>query len=434
MATVVQHYNREPRNLRTVALELLMALLIVLLFFSIVFGVTNLYLPAGIGVKNIAFSIGGSPARTVERELAISGAENQAAPLTARISQITNRVNIKYADAIAWSSAATGMSLLNRDALQTYERARAMVEFNEQSYLDVGPNSLVVFQQGRPDILTPQARALRLVVEGELRGRLSASGAGAVGDLKVELPSGELGMRATGDTGNEVEFLLNVKKDQSSTLSVQGGDVELRLAGRNIRLAPNQALAIDAQGEPQVVPLPAAPVLKLPDDGSATSYRDLPPRLTFSWEASPEGNRYRFRLARDPQFRQIVADEPLTRTTFAYGNLGEGTYYWRVHALRDDIEGRPSAQRTLTMVRDREPPRLEVQAPPKVIRRALLTLSGRTEPGAKVFVEGQAVTVAADGSFRHRVEVKPGASLIVIEAVDSAGNVAYATNLVNRKF
>ncbi len=434
MATVAEYYNTEPRSLRTVAIELLLALLIVLVFFFIVFGVTNWYLPVGISVKEIASSLGGPVATTDTRELAVTSLEDSGTPLTAKVSQVTNRVNVKPSNAIAWSTAHTGQSLLNRDALQTYEKARAVVEFDKQNYLDIGPNSLVVFQQGAPSVLRPQTRTLRLVVEGELRGRLSRTAESAVADVKVALPNTELDMRASGAAEGEVEFQLNVKKDQSSTLSIQGGSVELKVGGRDIHLQPDQALSIDTRGQPQVVPRPRAPSLRVPHHNAANYYRDLPPRLEFSWDPSPEATGYRFMLARDAQFRQIVADEQLSRTTFAYGNLHEGSYYWRVHTLRDDVESRPSEQRELSMVQDRQPPRLYLQAPPKVTRQATVNLIGRTEPGSRVLVEGQPVRVQADGSFRHRLELKPGASLIVIEAIDPAGNVAYATNLVTRKF
>ncbi len=86
------------------------------------------------------------------------------------------------------------------------------------------------------------------------------------------------------------------------------------------------------------------------------------------------------------------------------------------------------------MVQDRKPPVLRVQPPPKVVNQDTITLRGKTEPGAKVYVEGNRVTVNKEGFFKHQLRIKRGASLIVVEAVDPAGNVAYATNLVNAKY
>ncbi len=98
------------------------------------------------------------------------------------------------------------------------------------------------------------------------------------------------------------------------------------------------------------------------------------------------------------------------------------------------MEGAPSEPRVLQVIQDHTPPVLSVQKLPKVVRRPTIMLRGKTEPGAKIYIEGKRVNVNQDGSFRHRVDVKPGASLIVVEAVDAAGNIAYSTNLVNGKY
>ena len=105
-----------------------------------------------------------------------------------------------------------------------------------------------------------------------------------------------------------------------------------------------------------------------------------------------------------------------------------------MQALAGKTEGIPSEARTLTLVQDLTPPALYVQKLPKVLHQSAVTLRGKTEPGARIYVEGKPVAVDSEGTFQYRLHIKPGASLIVIEAVDSAGNVAYATNVVNGKY
>ena len=94
----------------------------------------------------------------------------------------------------------------------------------------------------------------------------------------------------------------------------------------------------------------------------------------------------------------------------------------------------PSEARSLTIVQDQTPPALYVQKLPKVVRHSAVILRGKTEPGTKVYIEGTPVKVDREGTFQHRLHVKPGASLIIVEAIDSAGNVAYATNVINGKY
>ena len=441
MAAAMQNeaYQAEPRNLRLLTLELIVAVLMVILAFSVVLGITSYYFPIGTGVKELAHSLGESVSSVRSREMQISrGTSNSQAEtsssLSAMVSSINNRVNVKLANDIAWGGAQVGMSLHHRDAIQTYDRSRALVEFNEQSYLDIGENSLVVFQDIQPDLFAQRTRTFRVTVEGELRGRLSRSADGSA-NLQVALPNAELQMAPGQAAGGDVEFKLTVNPDKTSTLSLHKGEAQLLVGGKQINLQENYGVTIGADGQAlEPVALPSAPTPRLPTEGSTAYYRDVPPRLRFSWKPSETTGNYRLMVARDPQFRQVVVDEQVSGTTFAHGNLKRGQYYWRVQALAGKTEGTPSEARALAIVQDRTPPVLHVQKLPKVVHQSAITLRGKTEPGAKIYVEGTPVTVDSEGTFNHRLYIKPGASLIVIEAVDSAGNVAYATNLVNGKY
>ncbi len=432
-------YQAEQRNLRLLAVELLVTLLMVMLAFSVVLGITSYYFPIGTGVKELAYSIGESVSSVRSREMQISRGTPDApggisTSLSAMVSSINNRVNVKLANDIAWGGAQIGMSLHHRDAIQTYDRSRALVEFNEQSYLDVGENSLVVFQSIEPDLFAQKTSTFRVTVEGELRGRLLRSDEGSA-NLEVALPNAELQMVPGQTTGSDVEFKLTVNPDKTSTLSLHKGNAQLLVGGKRVNLQENYGVTIGADGQAtEPVALPSAPTPKLPTEGSAAYYRDVPPRLRFSWKPTEPTDNYRFMVARDPQFRQVVVDEEVSGTAFAHGNLKRGQYYWRVQALAGKTEGTPSEARALTIVQDRTPPVLYVQKLPKVVHRSAVTLRGKTEPGAKIYIEGTPVAVDGEGTFQHRLYIKPGASLIVIEAVDSAGNVAYATNLVNGKY
>jgi hypothetical protein len=441
MAVAIQNeaYQTEPRNLRLLAVELIVALLMLLLAFAVVLGITSYYFPVGTGVKELAYSISQSVSSTGSRETQISRGtpRSQAgtnSPLSATVSSINNRVNVKLANDIAWGGAQVGMSLHHRDAIQTYDRSRALVEFNKQSYLDISENSLVVFQSIEPDLFTQTTRTFRVTVEGELRGRLLQSSEGSA-NLEVALPNAELQMVPGQTAGGDVEFNLKVNPDKSSTLSLHKGDVQLLVGGKHVDLQENYGITINADGQAtEPMSLPPAPTPTLPTQGSTAYYRNVPPRLRFSWKPSEPTNNYRFMLARDSEFRQVVVDEQVSGTTFADGNLKHGQYYWRVQALAGKTEGIPSEARTLTLVQDLTPPALYVQKLPKVLHQSAVTLRGKTEPGARIYVEGKPVVVDSEGTFQHRLHIKPGASLIVIEAVDSAGNVAYATNVVNGKY
>ncbi len=71
---------------------------------------------------------------------------------------------------------------------------------------------------------------------------------------------------------------------------------------------------------------------------------------------------------------------------------------------------------------DKTPPKLEVSITPK---GRVVIIRGITEVGVKVFVNGKRVPVETSGRFFHTLEFdNPGPKLVVVEAVDSAGNVS----------
>ncbi|MEE9597352.1 MAG: hypothetical protein V3V96_11300 [Acidiferrobacterales bacterium] len=437
MATVIQSEQMselasdEQSPVRRIATEFGIALLIVLLFFFIVLGIMNLYFPIGTSVKDLAQTIGTSVSPTGPKDLFIAGADNTQT--MARVTELGKKVNVKSANTIAWSRAQLGMTLASRDAIQTYAKARALIEFGGDNYLDIGENSLVILQGVEPDLFVNKLRTLRVEVQGELRGRLQRSGDGLT-NLQVALPGADLQM-VPGEGEQGVEFNLAVNKDKSSTLSLFKGDAEIMIGGKRVLLGENFGLTIGPDGQPlEPVALPAQPILKRPVNGNASYFRKLPPKIRFTWKPEKPASAYRFMLSRDPEFRQLLVDERVKRTSFTYGNLKKGEYYWRVHSLTGDIEGMPSEVRKLRMVQDRSPPTLKLQKPPTIIRQPTITLRGKTEPGTKIYVDGTRVKVSAQGVFTHKLSVKPGATLIVVEAIDPAGNIAYATNLLNGKF
>ena len=61
-------------------------------------------------------------------------------------------------------------------------------------------------------------------------------------------------------------------------------------------------------------------------------------------------------------------------------------------------------------------------------------LKGVTEPGALVFVGGAPVLTSPSGEFEWELELKHGINIVVVEAVDEAGNVAYQSSHIQGKF
>jgi len=104
--------------------------------------------------------------------------------------------------------------------------------------------------------------------------------------------------------------------------------------------------------------------------------------VRFAWAGADSGASHRLEVALDPQFREVVHEQRLAGTEFTHGNLKAGRYYWRVSALRDQVEGSSSPVREFVVAQDADPPLLEIDAPAGPVAGASFVLRGRTEPDA----------------------------------------------------
>jgi hypothetical protein len=181
-----------------------------------------------------------------------------------------------------------------------------------------------------------------------------------------------------------------------------------------------------------VIELARAPQITAPASDMAVTYRNVPAQVQFSWNAIADADRYHILIARDREFSDRVVDDDVIGTTFTHGALGPGTYYWYVRSRVGWSQSDRSPVRRLTVTQDLVPPTLELDPPPDTIQAGPWRLHGRTDADANVFVDEIPVEHQG-GRIDHPVELRPGANVITVTAVDDVGNISYAPLLVNAK-
>jgi hypothetical protein len=251
--------------------------------------------------------------------------------------------------------------------------------------------------------------------------------------LGITLPSSDLTLVRRAQDDN-VEFLVTVNDDQSTTVNLHGGFAEITgRDGKRVKIIENQSVTIDSSGTQITVSnLPAAPRSRGPANRETVTYRNVPETIEFNWDAVANADRYHIVIARDADLSDRVVDDDVIGTSFRHGALGSGDYYWHVRSRVGWSQSRMSTVRRLRVIQDTAPPILELESPPALVTAGQWRLQGKIESGAHLFVDDLPVP-HDNGRIDHPIELIPGANIIVVKAMDEVGNLSYASIAVNAK-
>ncbi|MCP3978222.1 MAG: hypothetical protein GY716_02665 [bacterium] len=427
---------REPRTRvrRVFAIlgEFLAALVLVLLCFSLLTGLLVLSFPQGTSIANV-MTFGSRPEVRAGRTLIDTGleAEEEDDAFTAFISEVFHQVKEKRSGAIVWGDAKAGIRLKDRHAVQSFSNSGATISFDDQNDLTLGEKSLIIIRGLKRDRDSRRRAATLVVLEGELDGRLEGRAGRA---MRVEIATAKSTLRIDGRR-QTADFKVAIGEDHSSTYSIYEGTAKVVTGSKTIVLEPNQTVTVDPEGKAGGVrELPGIPQPMLPADEMLFSYRAAPPTVRFDWMARKDVDGYRFALARDPGFLDLIYKDTLAQPGFAHGNLRSGVYYWKISGVSQAAEGPHSDVRRIEIIHDSVPPALDVEFPTGVIEMQNFLLRGSAEPGSRVFVGDQPVSIEESGAFELALQLERGLNVIVVEAVDSAGNIAYESQLISAKY
>ncbi len=426
--------HRRLKRLAGHALEAGVAVGLILTLFVGLQGILNIVLPSDSGLggllggmrawDNAGASI--SPDRSLHSDGI--GSERPVAVLTSFHSKVKTRPGTS----VVWRDARRGMKLRNQDAFQNMYRSSASITFPGHGRLKLGSNTHIIIRSNDSDIFSTEKRSSLVMIDGELRGRL-VSGNGERMQLEVTLPHGSTEIAASEGSG-EAAFRIRVNDDSTVVVAVDEGSALVVVQGDTVTVRSSQYTTIDSSTRPSPPRAQPDPIRIVgPESGKVYDFRDLSPSVDFEWIPDPSFSGYRLLIARDIGFTDVVYDEVVTGSRVTHGNLESGTHYWRVLGLVDGFEVTIEDTRVIHLTQSADPPSLKVWFPDGIVESSVFVLKGRTKPGTKILVGGIEAKVDARGFFMHRLQLNPGLNVVVVEAVDRRGNVAYESKVINSK-
>jgi hypothetical protein len=122
----------------------------------------------------------------------------------------------------------------------------------------------------------------------------------------------------------------------------------------------------------------------------------------------------------------VVNQWGIKETQFFVGHLDHGAYYWRLAALDGlGLAGTMSQVRRFSLHSDTDAPYLMIVSPQEgeIISTMRSRLTGTTEGGVTLTLNGQPVNIGPEGNFEFDYTLQKGLNTLVLKARDSAGHV-----------
>lgn len=268
----------------------------------------------------------------------------------------------------AWGPANAGMPLHRNHSVNTLERARADILFVDRSRIVMAAHTLVIIYGTAKDTTQTQKSATVELQEGELQAGLLA--------LRGRSPTVDVqggGSVTANSRDTVVRSKLNQSQTNRTTVSVFDGSARVRSAGATVNVPEKFGTSFIAARPPtRPRPLPPAPYWTPESDEGVIVAGAAGAVIATSWRAVDKATSYRFEMAKDAEFHQLIAREevPSQVTAFRAERMPSGNYYLRVRAIdNEDFLGLASTTRKISVVS------LAISGAAGQVERGVLTVS-----------------------------------------------------------
>lgn len=361
--------------------------------------------------------------RLMERIAGNGGAGNAGTVVSqqAHITALDGTVRVKKASSDTWIRADYSLPLEKGDVIQTGSEGMAKIVFNDGTNYTVKQDSLIVIEENSAN----ERQQTNVSVNVNTGTVDLATGTYMQGSKSTVVMDGATASLAP-DSSARVR--KDPKAEQDVFLITKGnGTVERN--GKTLQLGAWEMAKVNP-GSDQMEkakeigpPTPISPANMMPIFAGGGDSKPI----EFSWTPMVNAKGYRLQVSRNPYFSSLVVDRNVTSSAVMVSGLAEGPYYWMVQSF--DGNGKQSIEseknRFTVIAKEKDAGAIALDLDPLIQHGHVIELTGKTEAGARVMVNGHEVPViGADGSFHYFMPPMPtGESVITITAQNSKGGV-----------
>ena len=338
----------------------------------------------------------------------------------AHFTALDGTVRVKKANSSSWVKADYSVPLEKGDVVQTSSEGMAKIVFYDGTNYTVKQDSLIVIEENSANDQA-QTNVAVAVSTGTVDLSTATYSEGSKSQVIVAGATASLAPESAAMVHNDPQ------SDQHEIL-VKKGSGEVTRNGETVRLADWEKVNFENQSQHMAKlkeigpPTPISPANMMPIFVSGD-----PRPIEFSWTQMANAVGYRLRISRNPYFSSTLVDRTVKTADVMVSGLDQGAYYWLVQS--EDADGKESVEseknRFTLIPKGKDTETISLDLDPFIQHGHVIELTGKTEVGARVMVNGREVPVVGiDGKFHYFTPPLPlGESVITVTAQNASGGV-----------
>lgn len=339
----------------------------------------------------------------------------------AQFLSVEGSVQYQRGESSDWEPAGVGTWLRTGDFVRTGVRGSAEIAFANGTRSTVRPNTMFRVDRSKPTLFGSSEQSIHV----------------DYGWVNLD----------TSDRDSEISTpgaSARIKRDSEASVSFDRGSGRGHFVNYDgaVEVASDSGVRREVQPLKQVVQsgsqlsspsdLPGRPAASAPADDFQINLTRAS-QLKLDWSPVNGATRYALQVGKaGSRFEERIIDSHDRQKTGAtLGLRAEGSFEWRVAAIdREGVQGPWSEPRRFRVAAvspgtTGQARKLALDLHSVNTYGSIFMLSGTTEPGAELEINGERVSVRADGSFAKTIQVfSAGWSFLRLKARDSRGNTA----------
>lgn len=340
----------------------------------------------------------------------------------AHFTALDGTIRVRKGKGNSWINADYNVPLEKGDVVQTGAEGMAKIVFNDGTNYTVKQDSLIVIEENSAND-QQQTNVSVAVTTGTVDLTTATYVQGSKSQVIVAGAKASLAPDSSAMVHND-------PKDNQHEILVKKGSGQVERNGEVAHLSswekvsfqnesPSMQRAVEIGPPTPITPGNMMPVF--------INTGEKVKEVEFAWTPMANAAGYRLRISHNPYFSSVLLDRKVENPSVVVTGLPVGAYYWSIQSF--DSGGKESVEseknRFTIILKAKEKIELSLDLDPFVQHGHVIEVTGKTEAGARVMVNGREVPlVSDDGTFHYFTPPLPnGENLITVTAQNQKGGV-----------